>query len=172
MRIHSRLAVVRIWPDRKGNMKINEFVKKHDINFDVRPVEQRPDGVSNDTMRHYQCIIGNRHNLKSFRLYVSQPIEAVKPTVYDVLQGLAQNAAEYEPMRLKKRADQFLLWCANMGYKFDSRKAEKEFKSMRRQVNQLRRTLGVAAYNELIEFAKSGDIELETGVERARKISC
>lgn len=140
-------------------MKINEFVAKHDIQFDCRPVELRPDGVSNDTLKHYQCIIGNRDHIKSFRLFLSIKIAEPKPTVDTVLHILAQNAAEYEPLRTMSREDQFLLWCADRGLKADSRKAEKEFKLMKRQVNQLRRTLGIPAYTELVAYANSGNVE-------------
>ena len=132
-------------------MTYEEFIEKHGIGFEQRSVESRPDGLMGDEtigryrvrMSHYRCRI--KCGRKSFGLYFSQG-EGVKgvPTLAGVLDCLASDAASYE------NAKDFEDFAAEFGYDSDSRSAERIYRAIRRQAEQLKRTLGDEAYQELL----------------------
>lgn len=134
---------------------VMQFILKHKIDFTRRAVSTRPDGLMADQpMRHWQFRI--KHGTRGFNLYFSQGYGHTEPPTFaDVLDCLASDASGYEntgtPVRGKvSRDDVFHNWCAEYGYSSDSRKAEKILKTVKRQAEQLKRTLGAEAYQELL----------------------
>ncbi|HEY6766621.1 MAG TPA: hypothetical protein VI386_17820 [Candidatus Sulfotelmatobacter sp.] len=106
---------------------------------------------------------------KSFALYFSQgSAHTADPTLADVLDCLASHAREYENARQSanhaikriytneamqptaKPSKVFQEWASEYDYDADSRKAEKTFRAIKRQSEQLKRTLGQEAYEELL----------------------
>lgn len=93
---------------------------------------------------------------RSFSFYFSQgSAHTQDPTLADVLDCLASDASGYEnakPRNHSERPDSaaFLNWASDYGYDPDSRKAEKTFRAIKRQSEQLKRTIGQAAYEELL----------------------
>jgi hypothetical protein len=96
---------------------------------------------------------------RSFGLYFSQgSAHTTDPTLADVLDCLASDASGYENARVDTRPDEkqdkaltvFEGWASEYGYDTDSRKAEKTFRAIKRQSEQLKRTIGAEAYEELL----------------------
>jgi len=144
---------------------LEQFIKTNDIRFTCARVGNRPDGLmSQDGMRHFHCRIykGAVHpNSSSFGLYFSQgSAHTVDPTLADVLDCLASDASGYENAkdaaqynREKNQGSlrtEFDEWADEYGYDTDSRKAEKIYKTVKRQAEQLKRTLGAEAYEQLL----------------------
>lgn len=154
------------------NIKVEQFIQKHGIRFDCHRVEKRPDGLmdgdygkeplatvlARDKMRHFKCRIWNAEaraydiagrkvpvKLRSFGLYFSQGSgHTVDPTLADVLDCLASDASGHD------NANSFEDWASDYGYDTDSRKAEKTWRAIQRSSEQLKRTLGESAYEELL----------------------
>ena len=141
---------------------IEQFISKHGIRFECHRVEKRPDGLMDADYpkeRHFRCRISKNNpvvkNLKfgpiterglhSFGLYFSQgSAHTEDPTLADVLDSLASDASGYE------NAPDFADWASEYGYDTDSRKAEKTFRTIKRHSEQLKRTIGAEAYEELL----------------------
>jgi len=66
------------------------------------------------------------------------------PDAAHVLDCLASDASSYE------NAQSFEDWASEFGYDTDSRKAERIYRIVKRQAEQLKRTLGDEAYQELL----------------------
>lgn len=147
-------------------ISLPEFIAKHGIKFECRRVESRADGLMSDvrpntgknlphfvdTMRHFRCRITapcctGKHSQKKmvgFGLYFSQgSAHTEDPTLADVLDCLASDASGYDGQTFEN-------WASDYGYDTDSRKAEKTFRAIKRQSEQLRRTIGQDAYEELL----------------------
>ncbi len=127
---------------------MGEFVKKHDLRFTCRWVPSRPDGLMSDSPRHFNCRIyrGPIHpNSHSFGLYFSQGSAHTEfPTLVDVLDCVANDASGYDSTK------DFEDWASDYEYDTDSRSAEKTYRAVKRQSEQLKRTLGEDAYAELL----------------------
>jgi len=118
----------------------------------------------------------------SFSLYFSQGSgHTADPTLADVLNSLASDASGYKNARDlkttqgtghdKRTADylQFDNWAAEFGYDTDSRKAEKIFRSVKRQSEQLKRTIGTEAYEELLWNTRNAySLQLKAATSRRR----
>lgn len=143
-------------PEPEPLPTIEQFITKHGVKFDCRRVAKRPDGLmdadyskdglpvtrAKDQMRHFHCRIGVVS--RSFSLYFSQgSAHTQEPTLADVLDCLASDASGYDGCA-------FGDWASEYGYDTDSRKAEKIFRAIKRQAEQLKRTLGEEAYKELL----------------------
>lgn len=149
---------------------LEAFITKHNLKFECHRVDTRPDGLGMmldaDRMRHFKCRIFARirtgEHKKSMGLYFSQgPAITEDPTLADVLDCLASDASGYENAQLRPPSGHvpegkpytdatFARWAEEYGYEADSRKAEKTFKAIKRQSEQLRRTIGQDAYSELL----------------------
>jgi hypothetical protein len=130
-------------------LTISEAVTKYGIKFSCTRIASRPDGGGNwDTAaRHYRCRIG--HGRRSFGLYFSQgSAHVVDPTAKDVLSCLVADAQDYE------NASSFEDWADEYGYDTDSRKAERIYRGVKRQAEQLKRTVGDTIYNILLECSE------------------
>jgi hypothetical protein len=129
---------------------ISEFIEKHALKFEIRPVNSRPDGLMNELpMFHYRVrIISQRFGSPkpaSFGLYFSTGKGwKTAPTLADCLNSCADDASSYD------NAKDFNDFCNELGYSTDSRKAEKMFRACKRQSDQLKRVLGEEAYAELL----------------------
>jgi hypothetical protein len=123
---------------------LQQFITKHNIKFECCLAYSRPDGLmSNAGESHYRCSI--RQGRYSFRLYFSMGIALRHaPTLIDVLDCLASDAAGYE------NAQSFEEWASEYGYDADSRSAEKIYRVVNRQAEQLKRVIGTDAYEELL----------------------
>jgi hypothetical protein len=94
-------------------------------------------------MRHWH--IKMRSSGHAMSLYFSQgSAHTDPPTVEDVLDCLASDASGYDQAR------GFEEWARDLGYGEDSRKAEKVYKSVKRQAEQLKRLIGEDAYQTLL----------------------
>ena len=81
------------------------------------------------------------------------PLTRRIPTLADVLDCLASDANGYEDAKhvgCHENCNPFYNWAREYGYDPDSRKAEKMFRTIKRQAEQLKRTLGQDAYEELL----------------------
>lgn len=96
---------------------------------------------------------------RSFSFYFSQgSTHTQDPTLADVLDCLASDASGYENAIVDAKQKQswgflrltFESWASEYGYDTDSRKAEKTFRAIKRQAEQLKRTIDVEAYEELL----------------------
>lgn len=153
---------------------IEQFITKHGLRFECQRVGSRPDGLMNecDGQRHFRCRIiatnKERHSEScirtndnspiyictcrnhAFSLYFSQgSAHTSDPTLADVLDCLAMDAGGYESA-YGNGGTRFELWAGEYGYNTDSRKAENIFRTVKRQSEQLKRTLGADAYEELL----------------------
>jgi hypothetical protein len=79
-------------------------------------------------------------------LYFSQgSAHTANPTLAEVLDCLVSEAQGYDDAR------GFEDWCSGYGYDTDSRKAERTWRAVKKQAEQLSRTLGTKAYEALKE---------------------
>lgn len=119
------------------------FIQQRGIKFECTPVNSRPDGLMNDLAFHYKCRI--QQYRRGFTLYFSQGSgHTAEPTLADVLSCIADDAAGYE------NAGSFEDWAAELGFDTDSRKAEKIYRTTKRQSEQLKRVIGADNYAYLI----------------------
>jgi hypothetical protein len=124
-------------------MTLQSKIEKHNIKFNSSWISERPDGLMEGPHNNYKCRItcGRR----GFTLYFSQGYGIQgDPTIERVLESLLSDAAGYE------NTQSFEDWASDYGYDTDSRKAEKIYKAVKRQAEQLKRTLGEDAYNDLL----------------------
>lgn len=125
------------------NISLEQFISKHNIQFEQHTVYTRPDGLMQGDMWHFKCRI--KAGRRAFGLYFSQGRGiSHEPSLADVLDCLASDAAGYE------NAQDFEQWADEYGYDTDSRKAEKTYRAVKRQAEQLKRTIGDDAYSELL----------------------
>jgi hypothetical protein len=124
-------------------MTIQSLINKHNIKFSANWISERPDGLMEGPHNNYKCRI--TAGRRGFTLYFSQGYGIQgDPTIERVLDSLASDAADYE------NAQSFEDWASNYGYDTDSRKAEKIYRAVKRQAEQLKRTIGGEAYNDLL----------------------
>jgi hypothetical protein len=124
-------------------ISLADFISKHGIKFEQHTVYTRPDGLMSDDMFHYKVRILCGH--KGFGLYFSTGKGWNRtPELADVLDCIASDASSYE------NAQSFEDWASEFGYDTDSRKAEKMYRAIKRQAEQLKRMLGEEAYQELL----------------------
>jgi hypothetical protein len=129
-----------------------EFIEQRQIKFTCQPVNTRPDGLMNDLTFHYKCRI--TMGKRGFTLYFSQGSgHKTAPTLEDVLSCLADDAGSYENAR------SFEEWAGDYGWDADSRKAEKCYRAIKRQSEQLKRTLSPDTYDYLIQDVMNAERE-------------
>jgi hypothetical protein len=134
---------------------LETFTKQRGIKFECRSVYTRPDGMMEDSAFHYKCRIAQ--GKRGFTLYFSQGSGiAHDPTASDVLSCLADDAASYE------NAGSFEEWASEFGLDTDSRKAEKMYRAVKRQAEQLRRVLGDDTYKYLLWDVMNAERDAET----------
>lgn len=135
---------------------ITQFIEAHGITLATTRIPARSDGLGDSwekTARHFLCTLrrggngtGKGPQVAEMSICFSQGSAHTKPpTVEDVLDCLAQDAAGIENSR------SFDDWCGEYGYDSDSRKAEKTYRACKEQHEQLRRFIcSPASFNELL----------------------
>jgi hypothetical protein len=124
-----------------------KFIAKHKVRFEAKRIASRPDKLMTDLSRHFECRLTTpaMRYTEGMTVYFSQGAAHITPpTVEDVLESLASDAAGYENAR------EFEDWASEYGYDTDSRSAEKTFNAVKEQAEQLKSLLGEAAYKELL----------------------
>lgn len=125
----------------------DEAAERFGIGFECARVDQRKDGLNGDwdaAARHFRCRI--KCGRRAFGLYFSQgSAHTAAPTPADVLNCLVSDAQSYD------NANDFEDWCSEYGYDTDSRKAERTWRAVKKQAEQLKRTVGDKAYEALKE---------------------
>lgn len=125
------------------SLPLSALVEQYKIGFTRSWIATRPDGIMADMARHFKCRI--TQGRRGFTLYFSQGSGHTEPpTIEQVLDCLASDASGYENAR------GFDDWAREYGYSTDSRSAEKIFKTVKRQSEQLKRTVGAEAYEQLL----------------------
>ena len=131
-----------------------EIAEREGITLTCEKITTRPDLNTKDWgegSRHFKCRIerGTGPRKRGFTLYYSQgSAHTENPTIGDVLESLSLDASSYENAR------GFEDWASELGYCSDSRKAEKVYKSIKRQAEQLKRVLGADVYKQLLEVGQ------------------
>lgn len=122
-----------------------DAAERYKITLTATRVDSRPDNLSEwgPDARHFRCRI--RCDKRSFGLYFTQgSAHTADPTISDVLYCLACDASGYD------NYGNFEDWCGEYGYDPDSRKAERIYRAVKKQAEQLRRTVGDDAYAAIL----------------------
>jgi hypothetical protein len=137
---------------------VEHFANQRDLGFECQVVYTRPDGLMQDLAFHYKCRI--TQGRRGFTLYFSQgSTHTSPPTLGDVLRCVCDDAAGYE------NAGSFEDWAGEYGYEVDSRSAEKIYRAVKRQAEQLKRVLGQDNYDYLVQDVMAADREEECAVD-------
>lgn len=124
--------------------EIDDFAKKHGIEFTCRRISKRRDGLGEGMSRHFECTI-TRQGL-SFTLYFSQGDAWITdPTLHDVMEPLSSDFTSVDNAR------GFEDWASEYGYDSDSRKASKIYEAIRLQADELKNVLGDELYRSVLE---------------------
>jgi hypothetical protein len=126
----------------------DEAAERFSIKLTCRRVGSRPDNVGDwqPDARHFHCRLTSGR--RSFGFYFSQgSAHTADPTISDVLDCMVSDANGYD------NATDFEDWASEYGYETDSRKAERTYRAVKKQAEQLRRTVGDSAYEALKECA-------------------
>ncbi len=124
----------------------DEAAERYEIRFSCSRVDSRPDKLMSDAdMRHFRCRLSC--GKRSFGLYFSQgSAHTSNPTLSDVLECIVSDARGYDD------STDFDDWASQYGYETDSRKAERIYRAVKKQAEQLKRTVGDTAYEALKEI--------------------
>lgn len=125
---------------------IADFVKDNQITMTVERADSNPAQPEWNDADHWRCRLVSRLNKSRMTVYFSKGYghHGAEPIASEVLDCLAMDAAGIE------NSGDFTDWCNEYGYDTDSRKAERTFKLIQKQADQLRRLLGDDSYNELL----------------------
>lgn len=134
-------------------LTIRQFVARHGIVSRSEWADSNKNAPDWKDANHYKVTLTRIHHedgesrgkTRQLTTYFSQgyAIQGA-PAPADVLDCLASDAAGYENAR------SFEEWASEYGYDTDSRKAEKTYKLIGRQVEQLKQFLGEDLYTELL----------------------
>lgn len=99
-------------------------------------INARPDGGDWDAAaRHFRCRL--QRGRRSFGFFFSQgSAHTEHPSISDVLDCMVSDVRGFDD------AASFEQWASDLGYDPDSRKAEKIYRAVKKQAEQMRRTLG------------------------------
>jgi hypothetical protein len=125
-------------------MNMKDFTDQEQIKFSVIEVSTRPDGLMGDSSFHFHCRLRNNGHTMGLYFSMGSAHAGKYPELTEVLDCLASDAVSYE------QAGAFEDWAEDFGYSSDSRAAEKIYRVVRRQAQQLKRLLGLAAYEQLL----------------------
>lgn len=125
-------------------MTINELIKSAGITMVCWRHHENPNMLDSANMDHWRCVL--RAGRARMTVYFSQGHghHGKAPGLDSVLDCLASDASSVDNSR------DFVDWCAELGYSEDSRKAERTFKTIKRQSLKLHRFLGDSAYHTLL----------------------
>lgn len=127
-------------------MNISEFVTSASITMTAERTYENPNmGTdSHYPMDHWRCRLTTGRSRMTITFSMGKGHHGKEPTIGDVLDCLASDAACYE------NAGSFEDWCSEYGYDTDSRRAERTYKTVERQSVKLARFLGDSAYQTLL----------------------
>ena len=124
-------------------MTYKEFIEKHGITFSTRRAANNPnmdhDKQWHETANHWTVTIGKHGSSSKATFYYSQG-SAERPKLETVLECLILDASA--------GLETFDVFCDEMGYGEDSRKAYRIWEACRNTEAQLRRLLGDNAMDE------------------------
>jgi hypothetical protein len=117
-------------------MNTRSFVNSRNITITSEYASTNPNMADeNWQANHYKVTLHNKR--RQLTTYFSMGVGLTRePSAEDVIDSLASDAAGYENAR------SFEEWASEYGYDTDSRKAERTFNIIGRQVNHLKRFLG------------------------------
>jgi hypothetical protein len=126
-------------------MKLQQFINQHGIKIDAEWADTNPHWTGEYPMNHWKCKLTNKYR-KQMTVYFSTGLGLNgNPEAKDVLDCLAMDASCIENSR------NFEDFANDIGYDPDSRKAEKIYKVILRQAEQLKKfLLGNDNYNTLL----------------------
>lgn len=114
------------------------------LRFRATPTDRNPHMDSWDAgASHWRCTLSYAGRRMSVA-FSHGSAHTSPPSLADVLNCLALDASGFE------NNSSFADWCAEYGYDTDSRKAERIYKTIGRQVASLKHMLGLALYAELL----------------------
>ena len=128
---------------------MQQFIEAQKLEMHTRAIKRNPHMTGSDAMpRNFECTIEKlvRHgSVEEIVTYFSQGSAYTKPpTLADVLDCLASDASGVE------NAKSFEDWASEYGYDTDSRKAEKTYRIIEKQAQELKSFLGADAYDTLL----------------------
>jgi len=136
-------------------MKTAKFVAKHGVTMSVEQTGSNPNliGQQAGIMSHWRCVLRSRIHPRKSMLVIFSMGSAHKnpPTVVDVLDCLASDAAGYENAK-----GDFAEWLAEYGFDLDLSDINKvrqyrgSYNVIGNQIVGLLRILGDAAYDRLV----------------------
>lgn len=123
---------------------MSEVLQGVKIRMTATWVDHNPHMDDSSAMDHWKCKI--YCGSQSMTVYFSKGYahKGAEPTLEEVLDCLASDAAGYENAR------SFEDWAGDYGYDTDSRKAERTFKTIEKQAASLKRVLGEELYKALL----------------------
>lgn len=125
-------------------LSLDAFIRCARITMTAERVDRNPH-MDYAPMDHWKCRL--RAGRRSMTVYFSKGFghKGAEPAAAEVLNCLAMDASGYE------NAGDFESWCSEYGYDADSRKAERTYKAVEKQVAALRRFLGAeSTYKTLL----------------------
>lgn len=139
-------------------LKLAEFIARHGITATSTRAEHNPhyDGHMDDdhwrvTLYRSDAETGMRKRpYAKLTIYFSMGSAhgGRAPEVADVLDCMASDSAGIE--HALGDHEPFYIWCRDLGYDTDSRKAHRTYTICKRQAERLRKFLGETAYNQLL----------------------
>ncbi len=127
-------------------MTIKAFAKRLGIEMDCTEVGENPNmsGMPRGS-RHYECVLrrGEDTGDAVTITYSMGPALEREPEVEDVLGCLAMDASTY------LNARSFEEWAGELGFDADSRKAERTYQAVGKQVSDLEGLIGKGGVQEL-----------------------
>lgn len=126
-----------------------EAAERYGIKLSCGRIGERPDNTGDwqADARHFRCRLSC--GKRSFGFYFSQgSAHTQDPTISDVLDCMVSDANGYD------NTSDFEDWASEYGYETDSRKAEKTYRAVKKQAEQLKRTVGEANYEALKECSE------------------
>lgn len=126
---------------------LKQFIAAHGITMAADWAANNPNMADTkwaESANHYKCVLARGR--KRMTVYFSQGCGISRdPDAESVLDCIASDAAGLDNAR------SFEVWCAEYGYDTDSRAAEKTYKTIEKQVAQLREFIGDdVAFNDLL----------------------
>ncbi len=125
-------------------MTIQAFINQYRVKFIAEKTDNNPNMSDMPAgSAHWKCII-RRVGGRRMTVYFSQgPAICKEPTAADVLDCLASDASGYDGRDFEE-------WASEYGYDIDSRRAEKTWNAIGKQVDDLKRVLGETGFNLLV----------------------
>jgi hypothetical protein len=123
---------------------MNEVLQGVNIRMKATRTDRNPHMDDSMDMDHWRCVI--RCGSESMSLVFSKGSghHGAEPTLEEVLDCLASDAAGYD------NAQSFEDWAGELGYDTDSRKAERTYKAIAKQAESLKRVLSEELYKALL----------------------